>query len=67
MTSSSRQSTTNLLSDSIGADIVGADVGDYSIDGVLPEAVVTPNSIDQLGKTVSVANNAGLCSLNYKD
>ena len=46
--------------DAVGADIVGAGSASDAIDGIQPEAVVSPRNVYELGRLLALANREGM-------
>ena len=60
MTASHSNSIQQTIEDSLGAVFVRAGSESDAIDGIIPEAVVSPRSIDELSRFLSYANEEGL-------
>ena len=60
MTASHSNSIPQTIQDSLGAVSVRAGSESDAIDGIIPEAVVSPRSIDELSRFLSYANEEGL-------
>lgn len=60
MTTDSQTNVRQVMEQAIGAESVSEDVSNYAIDGILPKAVASPKSVDELGKVMAAAYQEGL-------
>ena len=60
MTADHSTSVKHAMEDAVGADIVGAGSTSDAIDGVLPDAVVSPRNVYELSRLLALANREGM-------
>ena len=60
MTTDSSDSVVQAMEEAVGADIVSAGSASDDIDGVSPEAVVSPRNVYELNRLLALANREGM-------